>query len=567
MLTGLIFWLLPLLLVLIAGWIGLRAPADRWSGLRTMPDSRFTPAAIGIATMVVIWYVWGSLHQVAVVHDEASYLLQAETFARGRWAMPSPPLPAFFEQFHVFVTPAFASKYPPGHGILLVPGIWLGMPGLVPLILNGLAAALLFMLVRRVTNGWIGLLTVILWLPISTNLSFRPSYFSETTSSALWLLGWWALLEWRATGRERWLGVIVACVSWMAITRPLTAVAFAIPVGLVVLWRVARARRWRPVVRPALLGIAILSLIPVWSARTTGSWRETPYALYSKMYFPFDAMGFGLDTTPPERPLPPDMKLLVKAFGPGHAWHTVRHLPGILFVRWRMIFINAFPGARLPLALFVLVSIIVLPAAGWFAVAASVLLTLCYLSFAHAAVWDVYYLEITPLFPFLAACGIWATWLALGRRGTDGRRLLARATTPEAALAGAILSALLLVPARADVVHARREQAMRRAYQSSFRNAVQHLPEAHTVVFIRYAPWHPIHTSLIANQADLPNARTWYVYDRGSENAALLAVAPGRTPYLFDEQSQTLARLVLPRLGKAGVKQGDEVNDRRNPGS
>ena len=533
-------------MVLFAGWVGMRAPAERFTALRAIPDSRFAPLFVALAAVLVIWYVWGSLNQVSVIHDEASYLLQAETFARGRWAMPSPPLPAFFEQFHVFVTPTFASKYPPGHGMLLVPGIWLGTPGLVPLLLNGLAAALLFVLVRRVTNGWIALLTFILWLPMRSNLEFRPSYFSENTTSVLWFLGWWALLEWRETGRERWLFVIAGCVGWMAITRPLTAVAFAIPVGVVVLWRSARTRQWRALVRPALLGLAILSLLPIWSAKVTGSWRETPYALYSKMYFPFDVMGFGLDTTPPQRALPPDMKLLIKAFGPTHSEHTVGHLPDVLYQRWRVMFIDAFRGYRLPFVLFALVSLAVLPAAGWFAAAASFLLTLCYLIFAHSAMWNIYYLEITPLFPFLTACGVWAVWQALHRHDTDIRSISLRTTTPQMGLAALTLCALWLVPARAEVMLAQRQQAEWHAYQLSFRTAVARLPGAQTIVFIRYAPWHGIHRSLIANKANLRDARTWFVYDRGAENAALLALAPSRRPYLFDERSGTIQPLVLP---------------------
>lgn len=297
--SALTFWVLPIALVFLAGWVGSRVRAERFARLQRAVDSRGAPLAAGIIMMLVISYVWGSLNALPVVHDEASYLLQAQTFARGRWTMPSPPLPQFFEQFHVFVVPRFASKYPPGHGILMVPGVWLGLPGLVPLLLNGLAAALLFVLVRRVTNGWIAVLTFVLWLSMSGNLVFRSGYFSETTSSALWLAGWLALLEWRERPRERWLMAIAACIGWMAITRPLTAVAFAIPVGFVVLRRTIRTRHWRTLMRPALLGIAILSLIPIWSARTTGSWRETPYALYSKLYFPFDAMGFGFDSTPP----------------------------------------------------------------------------------------------------------------------------------------------------------------------------------------------------------------------------------------------------------------------------
>ena len=218
------FRLLPLTgVLLIACWIGLRFRGDRLSAIRELPNGRLAPVAVALVTMGVIWYVWGRLRQVPVIHDEASYLLQAETFARGRWAMASPPLPSFFEQFHVFVTPTFASKYPPGHGILLVPGIWLGLPGLVPLLLNGLAAAILFVLVRRVTNGWVALLTFALWLPMRENLWFRASYFSEITTSVLWLLGWFALLKWRETAQQRWLSTVAACTGWMAITRPLTA--------------------------------------------------------------------------------------------------------------------------------------------------------------------------------------------------------------------------------------------------------------------------------------------------------------------------------------------------------
>lgn len=544
----------------------MRAPAGRFTALRAIPDSRFTPFIVALVAMLVIWYVWGSLNQVSVIHDEASYLLQAETFAHGHWAMPSPPLPAFFEQFHVFVTPTFASKYPPGHGIVLVPGIWLGLPGLVPLLLNGLAAALLFVLVRRVTNGWVALLTFILWLPLRSNLEFRPSYFSENTTSVLWFLGWWSLMEWRDTGRERWLIVIAGCVGWMAITRPLTAVAFAIPVGVVVLWRTARTRQWRALVRPALVGLAIVSLLPIWSAKVTGSWRVTPYGLYSKMYFPFDAMGFGLDTTPPQRPLPPDMKLLIKPFGPMHSEHTVGNLPEILYRRWRIMFNDAFRGYRLPFVLFALVSLAVLPAAGWFAVAASFFLTLCYLIFAHTPSWNIYYLEIMPLFPFLTACGIWAVWQTLHRQGADIRSASLHTVTPQAALAAVVLGALWLVPARAEVVQAKRQQAEWHAYQLSFRTAVAQLPGAQKIVFIRYAPWHDIHRSLIANEADLPDARTWFVYDRGAENTELLALAPSRTAYLFDESSRMIERLVVPPGGTSGAKQRDSTPAAAKPG-
>jgi hypothetical protein len=546
MLSLIVFWLFPIEIILLAGLVGLRMREDRLPALRLLPDSRFAPYAVAISMMLVIWYVWGSLNQVPVVHDEASYLLQAQTFARGRWVMPSPPLPNFFEQFHVFVTPTFSSKYPPGHGIFLVPGIWLGLPGLIPLLLNGLAAALLFILVRRVVNGWVALLTVVLWLPMHTNLAFRPSYFSENTSSVLWLLGWWALLEWRETKHEKWLFLIACCVGWMAITRPLTAVAFAIPIGIVVIWEISRTRQWGQLLRPVLLGTAIVLLLPISSAKDTGSWHVSPYSLYARYYQPFDKIGFGLDTTPPERSLPPDMQGMAKAFGPIHAKHTADRLPSILSDRWHWMFVDAFRGSRLPLAIFAIVALAVLPYAGWFAIGSSVLLTLCYLGYAHDASWDVYYLEIIPLFPFLTACGIWALWLALWRRGKSIRQNFQGTVTAQAAFAALVMCAIWSATALTDVVHAQQQQATRRAYQAAFFDAAAKLPESRTMIFIRYAPWHSVHTSLIANHADLASARTWFVYDRGADNASLIALAPGRTPYLFDEKTGTLERLIGP---------------------
>jgi hypothetical protein len=107
----------------------MAAPVERWLG------GRAAPAVFGAVTAVMTAWVWGGLRVVPVFHDEAAYLLQARIFASGRWASPAPPLPEFFEQFHVLVTPVVASKYPPGQSLLMAPGALLGLPGLVPVII------------------------------------------------------------------------------------------------------------------------------------------------------------------------------------------------------------------------------------------------------------------------------------------------------------------------------------------------------------------------------------------------------------------------------------------------
>ena len=531
---------LPLIILVAVLLVGVHLPHERLGAVSRLPSHRYAPIVVGIATGAVVWYVWGSLNAVAPVHDEASYLLQARTFASFHWAMPSPTLPEFFEQYHAFVTPTYASKYPPGHGILLVPGIWLSLPGLMPIVLSAIAGALLFLLVRRVANGWIAVLTVCLWLPATSNLRFRSSYMSETTTSALWLLGWWALLEWRDSRSRRWLIVLASCVAWMAITRPLTAVAFAIPISVVVIANVAKRRDWRALLRPVLVAIGILAILPIFNWRTLGDWRQSTYDAYARLYIPFDHPGFGTTDAKPERSLPPDMQEFSKQFVAVHVTHTQDRLPEIFVSRWSAIYTDAFRGWRRPLVLLALVGLVVLGSEGWFAIGSALVLTLLYLVYAHPAGWTIYYLEIFPLLPFVTALGIWAIASTLATSKLRVGPMLARDVGPRQALGTALVVLVLLWPLSHDVGYSRRLEASIQSYHLDFRQRTAEIPDRRAIVFVRYAPGHNVHTSLIANEPDLADARLWVVYDRGPENAKLAALAPDRAAYLYDEGTQAL---------------------------
>jgi len=74
----------------------LRRDKNQWESVARILAGRGAVAAAALITAGVTWCVWRTLNDVGTIHDEASYLLQAEIFARGQWTAPGAPIPAFF---------------------------------------------------------------------------------------------------------------------------------------------------------------------------------------------------------------------------------------------------------------------------------------------------------------------------------------------------------------------------------------------------------------------------------------------------------------------------------------
>lgn len=537
----------PLLVAVLALAL-VRAPLPSLRRVETLLSTRWAVLAIGVISALTFAYEWSTLHELPLVHDEAAYILQARLFAAGKWT-DSVPIPEFFEQPHVLVTPRYAAKYPPGNPLLLVPGIWFGQPGLMPVLVLGVAGALIFMLGRRLPNVWVGVIAWMVWLGLAApTTTFRPSYFSEMLTQALWLAGWWALLRWRDDRRLRHLLVASGCVGSMAITRPLTAIAFAIPVGVAVLVLTRRRQSWAQLAAACGVGIAFLAVIALWSARTTGDWRVTPLMLYSDQYMPYEVPGFGFRDRPALREPSPEIACFAGMYGNAHRGHVPSAMPANLYARTRATLGAFFADRRHGLVFFALLGILASPLELGFMLATCAVLLLSYLTYAHGASWTVYYLETQPVCALLAAAGLWIAIAAIGRRwGRAPAGDPTRTSGTHLASWCLLLFALLAVgPTRDAIRMVRKFKASGDVPHKLFRQAVDSLPGGRKIVFVRYATGKGCQQNLIQNNPPMATAETWIVNDRGTDDIRLLRAAPDRVPYLFDASTYTMSRLPPP---------------------
>jgi hypothetical protein len=521
-----------LAVLVFAGFIVIGRRSRRWTDFPVRISdwlrSPWAPIAAGLLTVAAVGIVWRSFDAPGVVHDERANLLQAQIFAHGRWTAPSPPIAAFFEQVHVFIEPAVFAKYPPAHALTLVPGIWLGLPGLMPALLTGISGALIFWIARRLANEWTALLTWWLWTTAWPTLHWSASYFSETTSSAAWLIAGWATLRWLDSGRRAYLVCLAAGLAWGFLARPLTMAALTLPLAFVVVRRVAADRSWMVLILPAVVGGAILALAPLWSHKTLGDWRRDPYSYYSKVYFPFDKPGFGVDPAPPLRALPPELASVGNWSRDLHERHVLSALPAAFGVRLLAILFWFAEGWRLVLGALLLAALRHGTAGERLGLIPIVLLLLAYLSFAHPAMWTAYYVEVLPIFYYLAARQLGRLFLK-SSGAPDGELAGWPASTANATLAATLV--LLLPLGISDIVRIRAAVDLRHAYHRAAEAALDALPSEKSIVFVWYPPDHNHHQALTRNEPDLASATRWLVYDRGSRNAELRSVAPDRRAY------------------------------------
>lgn len=237
-----------------------------------------------------------ALAHTPFVQDEIAMLFQAKNFAQGHLYAPAPPkdLAEFFDyEFIVRDGPRWYGKYGLGPSLLLVPGVWLGVPWLANPLLGGLAVLLVYALARELVNDRVARVAALL----AAISPFRAGVFALMMSHGgclclAMLFTLYAVRAARNPTRYRnflWAGLALGAMIQF---RPYTSLWL----GIAVVGGAAVLCRWRELRASAVWSFALpvaasVLLYMGYNHALTGDATLSPFERWSKT----DKPGFGPD--------------------------------------------------------------------------------------------------------------------------------------------------------------------------------------------------------------------------------------------------------------------------------
>ncbi len=494
---------------------------------------------LAVATFASVYRTWGGLDRPGLFHDEKAYLLQSRIYADLKWAEPSPPVPALWEQVHVFTEPRYASRYPPGFPAVLALGSAIGKPGAVPVVLAAVTAALLFLFGARLFGTSTSFVATALWVAAPLNIKWRAAYFSESVTCLLWLVWSWLALRYRNEGRRRDLIIVSLLAAFAALTRPATAAALAIPIPFIVWPRIREAAGRRDAIIAGVIGLLLFAVVPVWNHAVLNDWKTVPYTEYSVRTYPFDMPTLSTDWSPAPRELPPDMVALGAVQSRSYEGRTTAKFPMLFVERLNEMGKAALPSGIRALRFLAPIGLLLAGGVGATALASVLLLILLHLTMPHDRAWTVYYLDVFPVVAFGAVLALrrWAELIVAAKPGLV--TMAARSPVLTTGLGLALIAGGLTrwAPPRVD------DHAWMRS-EIFFRAGVCALPPGYKTIFVQQREDASPHHTLLDNDPRWNRSDTWIVraWDPARQRA-LMDAAPNRAAYLYDEKAGWFAKM------------------------
>jgi hypothetical protein len=247
------------------------------------------PAAV---ILVLVWgmlrfaFLWHTGFPRPLIHDEFSYLLEADTFAHGRLANPPHPLAKFFESPNLLMHPTYASKYPPGQAMFLALGQRLFGSAFYGVLIGNALMLFIFclMLFTWVPPQWALAVSAMFGVILSGRMYWTFSYWGGSVAACGGALVLFALGIYRA--RQTPLAGVLFAIGVLLLfwTRPFEGGVFTLAVMLVFAKDLLRTLR----VGVLAATVSVLAIGVAWTCydnlAITGNPFLLPHLLHQRRY-------------------------------------------------------------------------------------------------------------------------------------------------------------------------------------------------------------------------------------------------------------------------------------------
>ena len=272
---------------------GVRLRLNRASG-----DWKLLAPVMIAAGLLIVLSVTAVFNQTEVTDDENTYLFQARTLLLGRATNPPPPVQKSFDNvFLINDGRQWVGKYGAGHPAVVALGLLAGSRYAGTILISVLTVLLVYLIARRL--DWCRSTAILAAILTAISPFFylvSSSLLSHTTSAfALGLFFLLIMVGRRRAGEPTALLAAFAgglALGWAFNVRPLTAIGYGLPFGVLLAADAVRRKRGTlGVIGASGAGLAITIGATLWyNQGITGNAFTFPFNFYN----PAEAMGFGV---------------------------------------------------------------------------------------------------------------------------------------------------------------------------------------------------------------------------------------------------------------------------------
>jgi hypothetical protein len=255
-----------------AGALCLAIGVTRWRSPAASLDTRwFLAVATGLGVLIPAAIQWFVLHSGPVTDDESVYRFSAQLLASGRLTAPSHPLKLFFDHAFMVNDGRMFSQYFLGWPAIMAVGIPFGATAYVNAVVSGATVPALYELLKGIVGvDWARLGVVVFLTSPMIQIAAATEMSHTSALAALVYAMWFANLALRGGGPGTHFGFGLSLALAFFI-RPVSAVAVALPWGLLWIWKQWSKRAFVNIFWFCLPTIVLAALFLFVNAEQTGS--------------------------------------------------------------------------------------------------------------------------------------------------------------------------------------------------------------------------------------------------------------------------------------------------------